>query len=67
MTAKEAKKLRPGDEVFWNDPDDGACSTYLSIQTIEVFGTDLIELGDPVVVICEPSGGCVECYASELA
>jgi hypothetical protein len=59
MKIHDAKKLRPGDEVFWNDPDDGACSRVYVIQTIEVNGN--------VVTIMEPNGSTLECYARELS
>jgi hypothetical protein len=58
MTIAKAKKLQPGDEVFWNDPDDGACSRVYKIQTIEINGN--------VVTIMEPDGSVLECYAREL-
>lgn len=58
MRISDAKKLHTGDEVYWNDPDDGACSRVLKIQTISVVGN--------VVSIEEPDGSVVECYAREL-
>lgn len=64
MTFEEAKKLQPGDEVFWNDPDEGACSRYLQIQTIDVHPDN----GDlTVVYIMEVDGSVVECFARELS
>lgn len=60
MRINDVRKLHTGDQVFWNDPDDGACSRVYQIQTIEV---------DPqtgVVVIQEPDGSVLECYAREL-
>lgn len=59
MTVADAKKLRPGDQVFWNDPDEGACSRVLTIRAVEVCGN--------VVCIMEPNGSEVECYARELS
>jgi hypothetical protein len=37
--------LSTGDEVFWNDPDDGICSRNIKIQQIEFHG-DVIQITD---------------------
>lgn len=58
MKIADAKKLHSGDQVYWNDPDDGACSRVLTIQSVEVHGN--------VVTIEEPDGSVVECFAREL-
>lgn len=58
MRITDAKKLNSGDQVYWQDPDDGACSRMLTIQGIEVNGN--------VVSIEEPDGSVVECFAREL-
>jgi hypothetical protein len=58
MTIKEMRKLHPGDQVFWEDPDGGACSRVLRIQTIKVVGN--------VATIMELDGSILECYAKEL-
>ena len=60
MTLEEAKALRPGTRVFWDDPDDGICSKYLVIQLIEWPGDD-----DVVRITCE-NGSELECFAQEL-
>lgn len=36
MSIEEVKKLREGDTVYWNDPDDGACSRMITVQTVAV-------------------------------
>jgi hypothetical protein len=59
MTDEQVAKLQPGDEVYWNDPDEGACSRVYKIRTIEVL--------DEIVVIEEPSGAVLECFAKELS
>lgn len=59
MTLEEVGELRQGDEVFWNDPDDGGCSRVFKIATIEVSGD--------VVTITEANGSFLECFASELS
>lgn len=51
--------LQPGDEVFWNDPDNGQCSRVYRIQTIERNGD--------VISITEPDGSYLECFANELS
>lgn len=59
MTRDEVMALDNGDEVYWNDPDEGTCSRYLTIQTIDVNGE--------VVVITDKQGLTLECLASELS
>lgn len=59
MRIADIKKLRSGDEVYWNDPDEGACSRMLSIHRIDREGN--------VVTIVEADGGLVECFARELS
>ena len=58
MRIFEIKKLHQGDQVYWEDPDEGSCSRLLAIQTIEVNGN--------IVTIMEPDGSVVEAYAREL-
>lgn len=59
MTLAEVQKLHPGDEVYWNDPNEGAKSRVYKIRTIEVFAG--------IVVITEPDGGSLECFPKELS
>jgi hypothetical protein len=59
LTAKEAKALKPGDTVYWIDPDAGRCSRTYFIKTVEV--------EDGVAVIEEPNGSVLECPVGELA
>ena len=59
MTKAQVKKLHSGDEVYWNDPDNGVCSRVLKIQSIEIKGD--------IVAIQEPNGAVVECFAKELS
>lgn len=61
MTRKEAQSLHPGDEVFWNDPDDGKCSRTYHIRTIEVLAQS------DIVIIHGYDGSSLECFASELS
>jgi hypothetical protein len=53
-------KLDHGDEVKWNDPDDGKCSRYLRIGTIE-FTAD-----GEVAKITDIDGGYLEAHVDEL-
>lgn len=59
------KKLHSGDEVFWNDPDDGECSRDFVIGSIKCH----LESGerDFPVTIYTQEGDVVECFASELS
>jgi hypothetical protein len=58
MTTKDAEGLACGDTVFWNDPDNGECSRYIEIASIEIVGD--------VAEICAKDGGYLECYLREL-
>jgi len=58
MTSEQAKKIHVGDEVFWNDPDEGACSRILKVLSIEVT--------DNVAAIQDVDGSIVECFVEEL-
>jgi len=60
MTRKCLLSLRPGDEVHWRDPDEGACSRNLVIQEIEVFE-------EGIVRITTPDGDVVEAYFREVS
>lgn len=58
MTNRQAKSLKPGDEVFWADPDEGTCSHYLTIKEIEV--------REDMVKITDTDNQYLECLAREL-
>lgn len=60
MTMEQVMKLRSGDEVFWTDPDRGACSRTYKIATIQVHD-------DAVVSIVDVDGASLECFAHELS
>jgi hypothetical protein len=61
MSITDANHLKPGDEVFWNDPDDGDgdCSRKIVIASIK-------RRVPGVYSIVDKSGDHVECYAREL-
>jgi len=59
MTPAQIKNLQPGDEVYWSDPNEGAASRVYKIRTLEVIGD--------IVVITEPDGSTLECFAKELS
>ena len=59
MGKLDVAKLQPGDEVFWNDPDDGICSRYYTIQHIELNGN--------IVCITDVDGSSLEAFAHELS
>jgi len=58
MKIAEARKLKPGDEVFWNDPDGGVCSRTYKVKSVEFDG--------PYVTIEDVDGSVLDCYAREL-
>lgn len=59
MTTKDIKKLHSGDEVFWNDPDNGECSRFINIQKIKIIGD--------IVTIQDINGDTLECLPEELS
>lgn len=58
MRMQDILKLHNGDEVFWEDPDEGGCSRHYTIATIEVKGD--------VVCIEDVDGDYLECLPREL-
>ncbi len=58
MQISAIKKLCRGDQVFWNDPDGGACSRHYTIL--------LIKYMSGVVKLTDIHGDYLECYAREL-
>jgi len=59
MTRKEVEQLHNGDEVFWNDPDEGTCSRVYRIRCIEIAGD--------IVTIEDVDGSTLECFIDELS
>lgn len=59
MDLNQVSELHPGDEVFWNDPDEGSCSRIIKIQSIRVNGE--------IVILTDEDGSTLECFADELA
>lgn len=60
MTINDLKKLHSGDEITWNDPDDGICSRTEAIQSLDF-------KGDGVVGIHWLDGGYTEALTSEIS
>lgn len=57
--------LKPGDTVFWRDPDEGTCSKWVKIACI-TFAPGHDE-GDPMVILeGEGDGEYLECLLKEL-
>lgn len=61
MTIEEIKQLHTGDEVYWNDPDEGRCSRVYKILTIEY------NEEERVVTIMEDDGSVLSCFPEELS
>lgn len=52
------KTYHKGDEIWWEDPDNGECSRYFKIKNISVKGN--------VVSIDAEDGDCIEGFAREF-
>ncbi len=61
MTLDQVLELRHGDQVFWNDPDNGLCSGALTIGDISVNVETL------VVTITDIMGDDIQCFPDELS
>ena len=53
------QQLKPGIRVFWQDPDNGACSRYVVIKHVEFHGE--------IVRLQESDGAVIECFLNELS
>ena len=60
MTLEEVARLHPGDEVHWEDPDEGMCSKTGNVVYVSM-NTD-----NSVVVVLFTDGTYLECFPSEL-
>jgi hypothetical protein len=63
MRLKDLKKLRVGDEVFWNDPDNDLCSGMFHIQSL---GSGIVNMSS-VVTLMRDDSSIVEVFARELS
>jgi len=61
MKLEDIAALQSGDQVYWNDPDDGLCSRMYTIESI----TSHSETG--VVTITEKDGSVIDAYFNELS
>jgi hypothetical protein len=59
MTKLDARYLKLGDSVWWDDPDDGICSRLYKIKTIRIGGV--------IIFIEDEKGDFLECEAHELS
>lgn len=59
------KNLAVGDEVFWNDPDEGLCSRIGEIFQIET-DDGKIKNEDSVIWLQFPDGGETQVYVREV-
>jgi len=59
MKIADIKQLKRGDKVFWNDPDNGACSRIYDIDTIQIVNPEMVR-------ILEDGASELECPPKEL-
>ena len=59
MTVADGQSLQPGSLVYWHDPDEGRCSRWLTVRTINV-------RDDGVTRITAVDNDELECYITEL-
>lgn len=59
MSPEQVKRLKPGDRVYWNDPDGGQCSRVLTIAEI----ADRFDM----FTIVDQDESVLECYPAELS
>ena len=52
--------LKPGNRVYWHDPDNNRCSREYVIAAVEY-------RGDGMYLITEANGAALECYKDELS
>lgn len=52
--------IKAGDRVFWHDPDNGICSRYLFIASIEWKENN-------IAFISQMDGDFIEVFANELS
>lgn len=62
MTLEEVRLLHRGDEVWWEDPDEGKCSRHYKILEIEI-----IDIEEEAISLVDEDGSVLECFASELS
>lgn len=66
MDIKQIKSIRNGDEVFWNDPDDGLCSRMITVSRVILYDQLDTDGDDMAITIVDIDGVSLECFASEL-
>jgi len=59
MTLRQAKALKVGDVVYWNDPE-GTCSKYIKISEVDIHGNKMVRLTD------SERDGYLVCFPQEL-
>jgi hypothetical protein len=63
MEIDQLRKIRPGDTLYWRDPDGDACTRTLTVKSLTLAD----DAGDDSpVTVEEPSGAVVECSPGEL-
>lgn len=59
LSKEEVARLQTGDEVYWEDPDEGRCSRVIKLYSIE-------QVGEAVRIV-DIYGDVLECLLEELS
>lgn len=57
---QQGEVVKPGSQVFWNDPDNGQTSRHYLVSSIKV-------KKDGSILIKERDGSVLECFVDELS
>jgi hypothetical protein len=60
-----AEQLKPGDEVYWNDPDEGISSGYYTVKEVLSESGDIED--DTIVIIKNDAGTWAEVFVHEIS
>jgi hypothetical protein len=60
MTIDQVRKLQPGNNIRWNDPDHGLCSRDIVVKSFT------IEEGDDIISLYGQEDDYLQCFAHEL-
>jgi hypothetical protein len=60
-----AAQLKPGDEVYWNDPDRGVSSGHYTVKEVLSESGEIED--DTIVIIKNDAGTWAEVFAHEIS